>query len=111
VKPWPAAPEGKAQDFGRYEVTKQESDKMMFKVPGLRNVAKTAPYFHDGSAPDLEVAVQMMAEHQLGKTLSAEDVRLIVAFLGALTGEPTAEQMRKPELPASTPKTPKADPS
>lgn len=110
VKPWPVA-EGKQPDLGRYEVTKQESDKLMFKVPGLRNVTKTAPYFHDGSVADLEVAVKMMAEHQLGKTLSGDDVRLIVAFLGALTGEPTAEQMRKPELPPSSPTTPKADPS
>lgn len=111
VKPWPAPPEGKTPDFGRFEATKQESDKMMFKVPGLRNVAQTAPYFHDGSVPDLETAVKLMAEHQLGKTLSDEDVRLIVAFLGALTGEPTAEMTKKPELPPSTAKTPKADPS
>lgn len=111
VKPWPAPPEGKTPDYGRYDVTKQESDKMMFKVPGLRNVAKTAPYFHDGSVADLETAVKLMAEHQLGKTLSDEDVRLIVEFLNALTGEPTAEQMKQPELPPSTPKTPKADPT
>lgn len=111
VKPWPAPPEGKTPDLGRYDVTKQDSDKMMFKVPGLRNVAKTAPYFHDGSVADLETAVKLMAEHQLGKTLTDENVKLIVAFLGSLTGEPTAEQMKEPKLPPSTPKTPKADPS
>lgn len=109
VKPWPVA-EGKEPDLGRYEVTKQESDKHMFKVPGLRNITKTAPYFHDGSVADLETAVKMMAEYQLGKTLPDEDVRLIVAFLGALTGEPTAEQMKKPDLPPSGPKTPQPNP-
>ena len=111
VKPWPDPPEGKEPDLGRYDVTKQDSDKMMFKVPGLRNVAKTAPYYHDGSVEDLGAAVQLMAEHQLGKTLSDENVRLIVAFLESLTGEPTAEQMREPQLPPSTDKTPKPDPT
>src|SRR5690606_10495714 len=66
VKPWPDPPEGKEPDLGRYDVTKQDSDKMMFKVPGLRSVAKTAPYYHDGSVEDLGAAVQLMAEHQLG---------------------------------------------
>src|SRR5690606_34347404 len=111
VKPGPDPPEGKEPDLGRYDVTKQDSDKMMFKVPGLRNVAKTAPYYHDGSVEDLGAAVQLMAEHQLGKTLSDENVRLIVAFLESLTGEPTAEQMREPQLPPSTDKTPKPDPT
>ncbi|RMD87661.1 MAG: cytochrome-c peroxidase [Candidatus Dadabacteria bacterium] len=74
-------------DLGRYEVTKKESDKYVFKVPSLRNVAKTAPYFHDGSVPSLAQAVRLMGKHQLGKALSDEDVSDIVAFLGALTAE------------------------
>lgn len=80
VKPY------ESKDLGRYEVTKNEADKMMFKVPSLRNVAETAPYFHDGSVKDLPTAVKLMATHQLGKELSSEDTESIVAFLKALTG-------------------------
>ncbi|TKX31073.1 cytochrome-c peroxidase [Campylobacter estrildidarum] len=74
-------------DLGRYEITKQESDKMVFKVPSLRNIAKTAPYYHDGSVPTLDACVQFMAYYQLGKFLSQETVDNIVAFLESLTGE------------------------
>ncbi|MNH44925.1 Cytochrome c551 peroxidase precursor [compost metagenome] len=59
----------------------------MFKVPSLRNVAVTAPYFHDGSAPTLEAAVDVMFRYQLGRTASAEDRALIIEFLKTLTGE------------------------
>ncbi|MNN97122.1 Cytochrome c551 peroxidase precursor [compost metagenome] len=59
----------------------------MFKVPSLRNVALTAPYFHDGSAPTLERAVDVMFQYQLGRMPSAEDKALIVKFLKTLTGE------------------------
>jgi cytochrome c peroxidase len=76
------------KDFGRFEVTKNEADKKFFKVPSLRNVAKTGPYFHDGSIKTLEQAVSIMAEHQLGKQLSNEQVASIVTFLGSLTGTP-----------------------
>lgn len=75
------------KDLGRYEQTKQESDKKVFKVPSLRNVAKTGPYFHDGSVKDLGDAVHQMGEYQLGKDLSKEEVSDIVAFLGALTAK------------------------
>lgn len=75
------------KDLGRYEQTKQESDKKVFKVPSLRNVAKTGPYFHDGSVKTLEDAVHRMGEYQLGKDLSKEEVSDIVAFLGALTAK------------------------
>lgn len=73
-------------DLGRYNVTGREEDRHVFKVPGLRNVALTAPYFHDGSAPTLEVAVAIMGRYQLGRDLAAEDVKAIVAFLNSLTG-------------------------
>ncbi len=74
-------------DMGRYEVTKKEGDKYMFKIPSLRNVAQTAPYFHDGSVENLEEAVKIMAKLQVDKDLSDEDAKLIVAFLNSLTGK------------------------
>ena len=82
VKAWP-----NQKDAGRYEVTKQEADRMFFKVPSLRNVAKTAPYFHDGSADTLEQAIEMMGRHQLGLEIPKEDIADIKAFLGSLTGK------------------------
>lgn len=75
------------ENLGRYEITKVESDKMVFKVPSLRNVAKTAPYYHDGSIPTLDACVQFMAYYQLGKFLDQQTVEDIVAFLESLTGE------------------------
>jgi cytochrome c peroxidase len=66
-------------DQGRYNVTHREEDRHVFKVPGLRNVALTAPYFHDGSAQTLEDAVAIMGRYQLGRELSDEDKRLLVA--------------------------------
>ncbi len=74
-------------DYGRYNVTKQESDRYFFRVPSLRNVALTAPYFHDGSAETLEQAVKIMAKYQLGRPLPEEDVANIVSFLKTLTGD------------------------
>ncbi len=74
-------------DFGRYNVTGREVDRYHFRVPSLRNVALTAPYFHDGSAVRLEDAVYIMAEYQLGRKIPAEDINLIVRFLHTLTGE------------------------
>ncbi|HMJ11352.1 MAG TPA: cytochrome c peroxidase, partial [Polyangiaceae bacterium] len=73
-------------DRSRYSVTRRHEDRQVYRVPSLRNVALTAPYFHDGSAPDLETAVRVMAEYQLGRTLEDGDSRLIVAFLKSLTG-------------------------
>lgn len=106
VKPWPDA-----SDVGRFEVTKNEADKLTFRTPTLRNVEKTGPYFHDGSVATLGEAVQKMAFHQLGKELPAEDTKSIVTFLRALTGELPKAYIAKPELPASTDKTPAPDPS
>jgi cytochrome c peroxidase len=82
----PGAPANDA-DKGRLLVTKDPRDEGVFRVPSLRNVAVTGPYFHDGRAATLEDAVQTMAKAQLGRTLSSEDIRLIVAFLRTLTGE------------------------
>jgi cytochrome c peroxidase len=105
-KPWPSN-----KDKGRAEVTKSPSDEMMFKVPGLREVEHTAPYFHDGSEPSLENSIKVMAEYQLNKELSDADVSLIVAYLKTLSGEIPKDLIAKPELPESTDKTPKPDPS
>jgi len=77
-------PYSNTKDLGRYEVTKQESDRYMFKVSMLRNVALTAPYFHDGAVQTLEEAVKIMADINLGKQLTDEQVKTIVAFLKAL---------------------------
>jgi cytochrome c peroxidase len=74
-------------DLGRFSVTGVESDTYVFKVPSLRNVALTAPYFHDGSAATLEQAVVIMGEYQLGIAIPSGDVALIVKFLRTLTGE------------------------
>lgn len=74
-------------DLGRYLVTKDEEDRNVFKVPSLRNVAVTAPYFHDGSAKTLEDAVDVMFKFQLGRVPSDEDKTLIIQFLKTLTGE------------------------
>jgi cytochrome c peroxidase len=74
-------------DLGRFNVTGREEDKHVFKVPGLRNVALTWPYFHDGSAQTLHEAVATMGRYQLGLDLPAEEVQLIVLFLITLTGE------------------------
>lgn len=74
-------------DLGRYTVTKEEADRFVFRVPSLRNVELTAPYFHDGSAQTLDHAVRVMAKYQLGRRLSTEETNSIVAFLKTLTGE------------------------
>lgn len=105
-KPWP----GDGKDKGRALVTKSPSDDMMFKVAQLRNVEKTAPYFHDSSGKTLEEAVKMMATYQLGKELSDDDVKSIVTWLKSLTGTIPADYVKKPALPESTSKTPKPNP-
>ena len=74
-------------DLGRYNVTKQEADKYVFRVPSLRNVAITPPYFHNGSIPTLRDAINEMAEYQLGRKIPEQDVDLLIAFLKTLTGE------------------------
>ncbi|WP_370568309.1 hypothetical protein [Methylacidimicrobium sp. AP8] len=81
----------------------------MFKVPSLRNVALTAPYFNDGSVWSLEEAVKTMAYAQLGRTLSETEVKNIVAFLHALSADP-ALAVTPPTLPPSSLSTPKPMP-
>jgi cytochrome c peroxidase len=87
------------QDKGRFEVTKKESDTFFFKVSSLRNVAKTGPYFHDGSVKTLDEAVKLMAKHQLDKDLSAEQVKKISAFLESLTATIDPAVAKAPTLP------------
>lgn len=76
-----------AADYGRYNVTGSENDRFVFRVPSLRNVAITPPYFHDGTAQTLEQAITTMAKYQLGRPLSQEHTRRIAEFLDTLTGE------------------------
>lgn len=88
-----------ASDAGRAAVTGRKEDLHVLKVPGLRNVARTAPYFHDGSAPDLASAVRTMARVQLGRKLSPRDTDEIVSFLESLTGKfpaTVAGEVRRP---------------
>ncbi|KJH71894.1 cytochrome-c peroxidase [Aliterella atlantica] len=74
-------------DLGRFNVTHNPADRYVFRVPSLRNVALTPPYFHDGSAQNLEQAIAVMAKYQLGRPLSKQQTDLITQFLGTLTGE------------------------
>ncbi|MBN9419503.1 MAG: c-type cytochrome [Candidatus Eremiobacteraeota bacterium] len=73
-------------DWGRFNVTHKEEDRYVFRVPSLRNVARTAPYFHDGSATNLPTAIRVMAHYQLGRHLSQVEVNELAAFLNSLTG-------------------------
>ncbi len=79
-------------DYGLYNVTGKDTDRYKFKVPSLRNVSETAPYFHDGQTATLDEAVKIMGRYQLGIELSQEEVNAIVAFLNSLTGELLASQ-------------------
>ena len=88
-------------DLGRYNVTKNEGDKHVFKVPSLRNVALTAPYFHDGSAKTLNDAVDVMFKFQLGRPGSAQDKELIVKFLYTLTGEYNGKPLQQADAVAA----------
>ncbi|MBA3500121.1 MAG: c-type cytochrome [Myxococcota bacterium] len=94
IEPWP-----NQTDPGRFEVTNSEADRMMFKVPSLRNVAKTAPYFHDGSSRTLDGAVRVMARHQLGVDLSDSETGAVVAWLGSLSGDIPSTYIKEPALP------------
>jgi len=94
------------EDLGRFEVTNNESDKHVFKVPSLRNIAETAPYLHDGSVETLEESIVIMGKYQLGRDLTDEQVNDIVLFLETLTGEIPMDYIARPELPESGPDTP-----
>ncbi len=96
VKPWPTT-----ADSGRIAVTHQAADRFVFKVPSLRNVEKTAPYFHDGSVASLDSVIVLMGRHQLGIELDAARVANIRAWLGTLTGTLPATYIAEPQLPVS----------
>ena len=104
VKPFP-----RSADSGRAKVTKVASDQGVFKVPSLRNIEKTGPYFHDGATAGLDQAVRDMGEYQLGRTLTPEETTRIIDFLKVLTGTIDPEFTRPPVLPKSTAATPKPD--
>jgi len=91
------------KDKGLAEVTKNEADEHLFKVPTLRNIALTAPYFHNGSVQTLDEAVKVMAKVQLDKDLSKEEIADIVSFLEGLTGQFPKQTM--PTLPPTLDKT------
>ena len=101
MKAWP-----NQSDLGLYQRTKEDSDKMVFKVPSLRNIKKTGPYFHDGSVPTLRAAIRNMAVHQHGATLSDTQVKSIESWMDSLTGRVPTSYIKPPELPKSTSQTP-----
>jgi len=99
----------RASDAGRMNVTKADADRAVFKVPSLRNVEKTGPYFHDGGTASLEQAIKEMGEYQLGKGLTDQQVKQIADYLKVLTGKIDPEYIKPPVLPKSTATTPKPD--
>lgn len=99
VAPYWEYTKSKKIDEGRYNVTKKEEDKYLFKVPQLRNVAMTSPYFHDGSVASLQEAVKIMAKVQLGVDLSQEETESIYLFLQSLTGKLSQDIVTVPILP------------
>ncbi len=105
VKPYPTALLG--EDLGRYKVTHKEEDKHVFKVPILRNITRTYPYFSTGKIWDIKEAVKIMAEYQLGVKLTNDEIDKIVAFLDSLTGKIPENALKLPVLPPSSPNMPK----
>ena len=97
VRSWPDT-----SDIGRMSVTHEAADRMLFKVPSLRNVERTGPYFHMGTVRSLDTAVAWMARYQLGRELDARQVGAIVTWLRTLTGELPAAYIAPP---AGTPGT------
>ncbi len=98
-------------DLGRFELTGNDADRYFFKVPSLRNVVKTAPYFHDGSIAELEEAIRLMGYHQLDQELSSSDIGEIAACLHSLTGRINKSYIAEPEPLPSGEQTPEPDPS
>jgi cytochrome c peroxidase len=89
IKPYYTAQNpAKPADQGRMAVTHDKLDQYMFKVPSLRNVTLTAPYFHDGQIKTLAAAIRIMAEYQLGRPIPEADIDHIIAFLKTLEGQP-----------------------
>ncbi len=96
VKPWFSS-----EDDGRFAVTGDEADHQVFKVPSLRNIEETWPYFHDGSVQRLQDAVRLMGRHQLGVELDDAQVADITAWLRSLTGRVPFDYINEPVLPRS----------
>ena len=92
--PWP-----NQTDQGREEVTHFPPDRMVFKVPSLKNIAETAPYFHDGSTTSLETAIHLMGHYELGIELPPDEVGAIAAWMRSMTGEPDPAYIALPRLP------------
>lgn len=82
-----AVNEYETHDLGRYNVTKNEDDKKVFKVPSLRNIMKTGPYFHDGSVKTIDEAIKLMAYHQLDENVGPGFIEDVKAFFNSLTTE------------------------
>jgi cytochrome c peroxidase len=95
--PWP-----NQVDRGRGEISHNSADEMTFKVPSLRNVVKTAPYFHDGSVESLNTAIQMMGRHQLGVSLTDVEAAAIAAWMNSLTGTVPDAYVSAPILPIAS---------
>jgi len=91
VVPWPDD-----TDMGVFMVSGKEADKMVFKVPSLRNITETAPYFHNGKTATLSEAIRKMGIHQLGKALTDAEIQAIIVWLRTLTGELPADYLRPP---------------
>jgi len=96
VEPWP-----EQGDQGRWAITHQRGDRMVFKVPSLRNVERTAPYFHDGSVTSLEDAIRRMARYQVGRDVSDAEVARVAAWLRSLTGTIPEELIAPPAPPSA----------
>lgn len=94
VVPWP-----NQSDQGRIEITKYPPDRMVFKVPSLKNVVETAPYFHDGSTSSLGVAIRLMGRHQLGIELGDDEIRAIAEWMRSMTGAADPAIIATPQLP------------
>jgi cytochrome c peroxidase len=99
-------------DTGRFEVTKKEMDRNVFKVPSLRNIDRTGPYFHDGSQSTLTAAIRTMSEYQtIGGKLSDDEVNSIATFLKSLTGELPSAYIKEPALLPGSATTPAPNPN
>lgn len=94
-KPYVEATRSSRHDTGLHETSKRDEDKDLFRVPMLRNITRTGPYFHDGSVTNLTEAVQIMADVQLGARMPSTDAAAIVLFLDSLTGS-VPENFRAP---------------
>jgi cytochrome c peroxidase len=94
VYPWP-----NQADQGRADLTHFPADKMVFKVPSLKNIAETAPYFHDGSTINLETAIQLMGHYELGIELPKDEINSMAAWMRSMTGKPDPTYIAIPQLP------------